>query len=315
MRSYKHKRRKKKIGQAGRNFIIMISCLLCVFIITVIVGNVLGKKADLIDVDTTEQTTQKQSDEDAVHAFNPLVLSVNSKQFKIEGLSNNQINSQITKQLSGDISAVTVDVLDNRGNPNFNSAVAKQFYDTEEYNANLDINTLISRFESKGIKVCFRFEFSAFEIEDKNVRYAKIAYQRAIVAEVASEGAEEILLSGFIVKDDMALNQYLSLVDELKISCPQTFFGVSFEHTYYTNKNNIIAPILYTMSAVADFSAFDITGLDDDIDAEQFIEQYRYYVNRYNLRILFTYRDEAQYKEFTDMLSSKEIYNWQAIGE
>ena len=127
MKSYKHKKRKKKIGAAGRNIIIMICCLICAFVATVIVGNVLGKKADSIVTEAPKQTSIAQDNEDVIHTFNPLALSVNASYFNIDNLTDVEINFQISSQLSSETTAVVIYMLDKEGNPNYNSAVAKQF--------------------------------------------------------------------------------------------------------------------------------------------------------------------------------------------
>jgi len=310
MKAFKRKRRKIKIGKAGRNFIIMICCLICAFVLTVIIGNKLGKKADIINSDTSVDTAIEQNSEDAIHAFNPSVVSVNARFFNIENMTTNQIPTQISLQISKNVTTVSINVLDGEGNPNYDSAVAKAFYGVEGCNAYLELGTLISQFNGRGISVCFCFCFTAYSIEDKNTRQAKAAYELALLEEVAEKGAGEVLISGFSVTDEDSLNQYVSMVNQLQINYPETFFGVSFDYTYYIN--NTIAPILYAFSAVADFSAVDVTQLDDEIMTfEQFIEQNRYYINRYNLRILLTYKDEATLSDYLAKMSEREMHNWQ----
>ena len=166
----------------------------------------------------------------------------------------------------------------------------------------------VKAIQAEGGRACGYFYSTAFEEQNEGARSTLIAYEKALLCEMAQSGINEILILGVDVseKNIGEIEQFLAFVSS---DAQKTAIGiaVSQDVLFMTEQEIYLAARLKDS---CDFLALDLrymtledaeTGRDEDgklIPAalDETVGACEYYIKTYNIRLVFSYDYSAIYK-------------------
>lgn len=178
--------------------------------------------------------------------------------------------------------------------------------------------------QDAGARVCAYVYVTAFEIEDKYEREVVKAFEIALVEEIAKAGASDILLLGIDVGEEN-IKEVEDFVAKAANSSQNVQLGVAVtEETLRLTENEIY--IAARVRSACDYLALDLThlrvadgesaGIDSNGDRkpsllEQTLENNKYYVKSYPMRILFSQSEFRIYQYALEL----GVENMQIVAE
>ena len=140
-----------------------------------------------------------------------------------------------------------------------------------------------------GGRICAYMYLTSFAIEDKHLRGIAKAYELALIDELGRSGADDILILGLTVTDDN-IDEVEDFVARASLAAGKAPLGVSVDEEMLAMVSDgvYLAPRL---REVCDYLALDLTALTDgsvtDDKLEEALENNKYYIKSYPLRMLF----------------------------
>ncbi len=262
--------------------IIVLLCVLATFIFAIILGNILGKKAD----DSKNTTTSGQN---VSNITPPSADKVSPKsELHAYAIDLTEADPQIS------LSTLT-DVARNSGNALFieiKNQSNKIFYSsdkTQELGFECQENLTLSRFANHleyyddfavGF---FKSEFSA---NLDNEKALKLQTNEILLLKEATDIAFNQLIiefEGEITKN--TLIYYQTYLLNLKLTCPATPIGITLSQDFLNDSNN--AGSVSSLLGIADFFVLDLSNKDAD-DIESTLDPMIYSIERYNCIVIIS---------------------------
>ncbi len=192
-------------------------------------------------------------------------------------------------------------------NPTFASNVAQSMAGVACGDIKLEeYSSLIHKYEGKA---CGYFLSSAFECEDENLRRVRKAYEIALLSEAAKGGIDDILILGINLTEENSgeVAKYLS---ELNAAAGDCSVGIAINTgTLLLTENEIY--IAARLRSACDFVALDLRYLDfSDADGSgsgtpenlaQYLDNVKYYLSSYALRLVFSDANEKLFDEAMEL--------------
>ena len=167
------------------------------------------------------------------------------------------------------------------------------------------VQRTVSRIHDEGGRACGYFYVSAFDEQNAALRDVYIAYELALLEEMASSGIDEILLMGIDV-DEQNIGEVEEFLAKASLASPSTAIGVciSLDTLRLTDDEIYLAA---RMKNACDFLALDLchlttkdgeSGVDENGEPtasllESIIGQNEYYIRSYRTRLVFS-REQSQ---------------------
>ncbi len=170
------------------------------------------------------------------------------------------------------------------------------------------LESLCQRAHDAGGRVCTYMYISSFNIEDVHLSGIAKAYELALIAEVAESGADDILLLGLPVAEDI-ITEIEDFVARASLAAGNAPLGVAVGEALIdpASKDGYLAPRL---REACDYLALDLTRLtvedgEDVLDEESgermpgrlesVIEKNEFYIKSYPMRLLFSTESSKLY--------------------
>lgn len=267
--------------------IISVSAFLVLsIVISVAVGLLLGGRAD-------EIKDEKRFDFEKVEYIsgNKTVKGVEAYHFPTDASPADYV--------SQDIWDLSVMVRDSDGDLQLSFDTAELF-PIDKVEGEHSFDTLCADSERAGARVCAYMYVNSLSIEEKYARDAAMAYEIALIAEMASSGADDILLLGIEVNEDN-ISEVREYASRASIAADKTPLGVALSpDVYYLAEQEIY--LAGMVRDACDYLAVDLTymTLDDgksgkDADGEEIpsvleetIDRLKFYIAEYPARLLFS---------------------------
>ena len=153
---------------------------------------------------------------------------------------------------------------------------------------------------------------------DAKHRAVVLAYESALAAEIIEKGANEVIVRA-TGADATNTNLLIDFADSVKSINDSVVLGVALPVDFFFAES-----AAENISKLAE--SFDILGIDvsdipnDDKDTLEYIEStfaasdLKYYVLRYNMRVLLPQISDEQDEEMRAVLADNSIQNWQKIS-
>lgn len=287
-------------GRALPIVISVIAFLVLSVVISVAVGLALSNRVD-------EYEEEKKFDFQKVEyvSGNKIVKSVEAYHFS-KGASAADYVSQKIWDLS-------VMVRDCDGDLQFAFDTASLF-PIDSVESERSFKTLCSDAEREGARVCAYVYVTSLSLEDKYAKDTAMAYEIALISEMASSGADDILLLGIEVNESN-ITDVCEFVSRASIAADKAPLGVALspEVYYLTEKEIYLAGMV---RGSCDYVAVDLTymilddgksaGVNEDGEAlpsllEETVRRLKFYISEYPARLLFSRDNHKLYIDAVEL--------------
>lgn len=294
--------------------IIAISAIVIAFVLFLVLGNILKDKTELPD-DDSESPEHSSSHVDEL----PSSRSINAYNVDISGITLTQFSERLSDlSKTYGTTAVSLNLTDSNGDPLYDSKISKELGYQENDGGLISLSSLVTRAKSRDVYVSAHLTLRAFEEEDAGIRSIRLAYEAALVAEILQTGIDDIV----IICPDMYsgyVKELLRFSENIKSMSAETKVGICFTKDFLSERSNTV--LIDDLIKAYDFTAIDLTKTEkgsseaDSIDSALSDANVRYYVLRYNTRVLISsFDDEETYNGVMKVISDNSINNWQMIS-
>ncbi len=294
-----------------RNILIVSGiCLLFLFLLFVIFGNLLDKKVEAQkgEREKTQATTTSPT----------YAAAYSIEAYPVDISAGSDVASQMSALSSADIRAASLRITDSNGKLLIRSKLATSLGYQGSADLVSDFSSVISRAKYYDIFPSAVLDLQFLSESDAKHRAVLLAYEAALVAEVSEAGAGEVIARASSV-DETQIALLIDFAESVKSINDKAVLGI------------VLPKNFFYMDAAADNVAklaesFDILGVDaskpaaEDADALAYIESVfsepnlKYYVLRYNMRVLLPQISSEQDAEMRAVLAENSIQNWQKIS-
>ena len=284
--------------------IIVLGCLIGTFVLAIIVGNILGEKAE----NSNSTTSPESSPSDLV----PPSIDKISPQNKLHAYCADMTGADPEKSLS-ELTAIAR----SKGNALFVSIKNAQneiIYTSEkttelgfDYQENLTLSRLKNHFEYYDD---FAVGFFSSDFSAKASTEEALQLQTAeilLLKEAADLAFDQIIIE---FSDDFAKNNiiyYQTYLLNLKLACPEIPIGIKLSQSFLSNADN--AGDIAKLLEIADFFALDLAVQNAD-EIKTSLSPLVYFTERYDSVIIISNAEENTLEEKIAALGDKGIENY-----
>lgn len=287
---------RKKINKTP---IIIAACVLATFIFAIILGNILGARAE------HSQTTEPIPS-DSSSAFAPEVdkvlptIKLNAYAVDMSGASAENSLSEQTGEARGKGNALFFDLKYQNGDLLYSSDVADEL--GIDYRDNLTLARLNNHFTYYNDYAVCRLSSELSPELDARERIETKAREISVLIEAVEYGFEQIVIKfeGELTHDTLAM--YQAYIVDLKLACPTTPIGVELEYSLVSDADG--AGIVSQLLSVADFYMLDLGGADAE-KLEELMKPLTYFSERYGGVIMLSDLGDETLGERLAVLESK----------
>lgn len=296
-----------------RNILIISAISLVILIVVfLVVGNILKKKTQDDDNDGAVGTSVS----DNTTIPEPVPHSINGYFVDMSGLSYAQFSDRISTLAANGVTAVSLNLTDDTGILLYDSKTAQKLGYQTASDSLISLSSIIAKTESRGIYTSAYVTLSAFKETDAKVRAAKLAYEAAIVCEIAESGFNDVIVRCHEISPEY-VDELVGFAKSVKSINSSANVGITFTKSLLESEDSALCVDKLV-------EAFDLTALDlarsDNGNVTLYIEEalassnIRYYILRFNTRILLpNITDEETDLKIKNVLSENSIHNWQTV--
>lgn len=264
----------------------IVAFLLLCFIISVVIGLALGKRAD-----EYKESPKYDLDVKDYYSGDKRVRAVDAHEY--------QWGYSPSYYVSNGITDLSVCLRDRDGFITYNSEVEVSF-GGESSEGSRSLDETVEYVHSGGGYLCGYIYIRSFEIEDDHLREIYKAYEAALVAEASEGGVDEIMLVG-IAPDEENIDETERFVSDMALAAGDKPLGVmlSLEVFAATENDDYRAS---RIRSVCDFVALDMTDMPENADEDgeegllyKTIGEMEYYIKSYSARIVLSAKNSSLY--------------------
>ena len=296
-----------------RNILIISAISLVILIVVfLVVGNILKKKTQ--DDDNAGAGGTSVSDNTVIPE--PVPHSINGYFVDMSGLSYAQFSDWISTLSANGVTAVSLNLTDDTGILLYDSKTAQKLGYQTASDSRISLSSIVTKAESRGIYTGAYITLNSFGESDAKVRSAKLAYEAAIVCEIAEAGIDDVIVRCPGISAEY-IDELVRFAESIKNINSDAQVGIALTRELLEMPD----ASLYVEKLVTafNFTALDLTG-NGDSEVSAYVEEslsgpnVRYYILRYNTRILLPYtEDEEARGQLEALLASNSINNWQIV--
>ena len=309
--SSKYYRRNTYKKRKLRNILIISAiCLVVLFLLFVLFGNLLNNKLEL------ERVSKDNAQTPAVPIGNTVSYTIEA--YPVNLNPDTDFSERMYELSKRGIRSASLNLSDPQGQLLIHSDIAASLGYQNKDDSLVDLSSVISKAKYYNIFSSAIFELQFLSENDAKHRAVVLAYESALAAEIIEMGANEVIVRA-TGADATNTNLLIDFADSVKSINDSVVLGVALPVEFF-----------FTESAAENISklaeSFDILGIDvsdipnDDKDTLEYIEStfaasdLKYYVLRYNMRVLLPQISDEQDEEMRAVLADNSIQNWQKIS-
>lgn len=319
---HSHRRYNGKRRNTRNRYKIAI-LLVIVFIIAVVIGSVflgkyLKKKAEASEaerggeqnVGTDTLVSPETENENIVLPIKP------PEKITASYLKNEEIDSFAENAEEG--SAVTLILRDLQGNIYYSSPVAQTLGGQLPENGLRAAEDIVDKLASKDCYISAYAALTAHSSEYETTAKALLAFEIAVLSELALSGVDEIVICGFDSIDADKVSMLCDFSKSFRKSSSSSVpLGVLLPYSFFLKEeaNELCARISDCFELIAvdytDAISSEEIGVSEVI-AER-IDSMQMYFSRYSVRVVLD-SDDAEYESAAQAVSEAEIYSLQSVS-
>ena len=276
-----------------------------------VVGNVLKKKTQ-----NDGNGAGGTSAENTLVIPAPVQKSINGYFIDLSVSSYTEFSDKLSSLSANGVTAVSLNLTDDGGVLLYDSKTAQSLGYQTSSDSRISLSSIIAKTESRGIYTSAYVTLSAFKETDAKVRAAKLAYEAAIVCEIAESGFNDVIVRCHEISPEY-VDELVGFAKSVKSINSSANVGITFTKSLLESEDSALCVDKLV-------EAFDLTALDlarsDNGNVTLYIEEalassnIRYYILRFNTRILLpNITDEETDMKIKNVLSENSIHNWQTV--
>ncbi|MBE6597069.1 MAG: hypothetical protein E7641_05300 [Ruminococcaceae bacterium] len=292
--------------------IVIVTAVILLFLVIlfVLIGNILKKKTDA----DTEKPSEGSSS--TAIADSTLPYSVNAYAVDLSSKDMSMISASISELKSKGVTSVSLNFSNKEGRLLYNSSVAQSLGYQSSGESGLDPEALATKITAFGALPAGTFVLGSQNETDPKLRIVKLAYESAVVAELAEKGIKDMTL----ICDNLSLENaeaLLRLAESAKSVAPTLNIGITLPQA--TMADPQVSILIDKLTEAYDFIALDLTNngeteVCDYIDSALGDPNLRYCFIRYNVRLLIpSINDDATFERLTSILRVNSVASWQMM--
>ena len=295
-----------------RNIIIISAVSLVVaLLVFLVVGNVLKKKTQNDGNGAGGTSAENTSVTPA-----PVQQSINGYFIDLSVSSYTEFSDRLSSLSANGVTAISLNLTDDGGELLYDSKTAQSLGYQTASDSRISLSSIIAKTESRGIYTSAYVTLSAFKETDAKVRAAKLAYEAAIVCEIAESGFNDVIVRCHEISPEY-VDELVGFAKSVKSINSSANVGITFTKSLLESEDSALCVDKLV-------EAFDLTALDlarsDNGNVTLYIEEalassnIRYYILRFNARILLpNITDEETDLKIKNVLIENSIHNWQTV--
>lgn len=298
--------RRRRRGSFQPWFLIPI-CALAAFLITLMLGSILGSIADSPDL---SKPTESASPTPA----RPPVISVKANEIDaifvgLEGIYDNTY-AEVSKQIPDGTRSISLSMFAEDGTPLYKSPVA---IESSNPCGELTLKNIFRYSNENGIYTSVPFPSEALSMSKGLSASYVAAYEIEMIRELAEAGASEIIIKCDTPKlsDEDFLDHAIEYICEIQIKVPGITVGFMISASDAANDD--LKSAIDTICDYADLCAVDMTKAKDTEELIALVDASIVNVLRYEMRVLIRYGSEEEVNAICSALDTFGIKNRQVI--
>ena len=301
---YKNSRRKRK---ARSVIITAVACLLLIFTLFLIVGNILGKQTG------TEKSQKKPQagEETPVQDVSPYSIQAHS-------IDLNNMDTDMIELYQKSVKSVSVKATNDKGKLLVSSSLATSLGYQSPGDSVAEFSSVVSKAKNYGMFLSVILDLQAFKESDVKNKTVRLAYEAALVCEFIEKGAGEVLVR-LSDTNDVSLEELLDFAKVVKDIDPSATLGIALPIDYFKGEGASVN--VAELAAAYDVVCADVSNISQDtedrilyLDTAFSNSEIKYYVLRHNMRVLLPSIPAAQEETLQSKLAENSIANWQKIS-
>ncbi len=293
----RHKRGK------NRTPIIVVACVLVTLILALVLGNILGKRAE------HSQTTDPNTS-DTESAFKPETdkvspsLKLNAYFVDMSTASPENSLSEQTGEAREKGNALFFDLKYPNGDLLYSSDVAEELgIDCRD---NLTLSRLANHFQYYNDHAVCRLESELSVKLDASEKIEVKARELSVLLEATEYGFDRVIVSFEKITREM-LTAYQTYIVDLKLACPNTAVGVELPYSVINDTDS--AGVVSELLSVADFYMLDL-GKASTEELDTMLKPLTYFTERYGGVVMLTDTGDDTLAERIARLENKGMENY-----
>lgn len=269
-------------------------------ILALLLGNALGNEADKIPNGSSLSTPIFKYETEHVPPID------NARLLSVYGQTNDSFVAAVNA-LPSNITAVSLYLRSGRNAPYYKSAISQEV--TGKAGGTLDLSAAVASLHAKNIYVSCCVDVFSPSTEDEAARNAAIQYEAALIAEIASAGVDDIILTNLPSGHDSIAAASL-LFAEIRNKSEGVVLGAAIGYEILMSDSGAAA--LEGYSSFASFCAVDTAGSRaKGQTSETIARKLLYCFEKYPLRILVEGTGDNNFLTQVSALNGLGIYNIQ----
>ncbi len=314
--SHKHKKFSRYTGDAHTRrsrrgafqlwFLIPI-CAVAAFLLTLILGSILGSVADTPDL--SEPTGSASTSPTRPPAIAVTIDEIDAIFVGLEGIYDNTY-AEVSKQIPDGTKAISLSMFAEDGTPLYKSPVA---IESDNPCGELTLKNIFRYSNENGIYTSVPFPSKSLSISKGLSASYAAAYEIEMIRELSEAGASEIIIKCDTsdLSDEDFVARAVEYICDIQIKVPEINVGfmISAQNaSSYDTKAAIDAICDY-----ADFCAADMTSAKDAEELIALTDASIVNILRYKMRVLIRYGSEEEVNSIYSALDSFGIKNRQVL--
>lgn len=293
-----------KMKKVNRTPIVVLACVLVTLIFAIILGNILGKKADDASGTTTPPSAAGSDLVPEVNKTPPSVI-LNAYAVDMSTASAENSLSDQTSEARASGNALFFDLRYPNGDLLYSSDTVEEL--GLDHRENLTLTRLNNHFQYYNDFAFGRLRSDLGTALDAKERIEVKAQELAVLLEATEHGFDQIAVS---FGEDMTrseLAMYQSYLVDLKLACPTTPVGVELTYSFITDADN--AGMVAGLLSVADFYLLEL-GEATAEELHSLLAPLIYFTERYGGVIAITDLGDGSLQSRLEILEKKGIENY-----
>ncbi|MBO7249847.1 MAG: hypothetical protein J6V42_01065 [Clostridia bacterium] len=301
---YYNKRHRRK---ARGVIITIIACLLLIFTLFLIVGNMLGKQAE----SPKSQKKPQEAEEAPVQDISPYSIQAHP-------IDPSKVDTAMIELYQKSVKSVSLKATNDKGKLLVSSSLATSLGYQTPGDAVVEFSSVVSKAKNYGMFLSLILDLQAFQENDVKNKTVRLAYEAALVCEFIEKGANEVVVR-LSDTDDASLEDLLDFADKVKGIDSSATVGIALPIEYF--KGDGASVNIAELAKAYDVVCADITEIPSDtedkilyLDTAFSNSEIKYYVLRHNMRVLLPSVDAEQEELLQSKLTENSVANWQKIS-
>ncbi|MBQ9085598.1 MAG: hypothetical protein IJY47_00255 [Clostridia bacterium] len=287
--------------------------LLLLFIAFLIVGNLLSRRSEAEETDSTVSDTETDSAQSRPTAARQL----RGSPLLIETADSTTLASRLRALAGQGIDAASVPMNTSSGALLYRSPVAVRLGLTANGTYTTTPEQAMKQAKDQGIYVSGTFYLNALETEDKLLRSVELAQVAAVIAEAMEGGMDDVLLIPPVLTEEQ-IPELLRLAESIRDLVPNGILGCALPLSLLEYENS--SALVNQLAGSFNFLALDLSD-SGDMDPSEHVETVMsssgilFYLLRYEMRILLPeLTDTNAQSSLISMVEANWTSNWQVLS-